>query len=546
MLWIRRHALEEDQDLNLDVFQLVMDQLQQQDADLCALASSSRKLRSLAFLRLFCRCKVDTTQPGPHDPPQGICSYVRHITQPGRLDQDGDLLRFETLLGQFPSLNSVTLKPFRGKLPWDILKACLVRSHLISLTIDLRHNVLDGPLYPQDDIADTPTSLRTFTLTSTVWREWGKCRLPYRRLHPADMRPFFDFERACITGIVLNMRSTVVSLSLPIESAPILAMAEVSWPCLRDLSLHGRFLDVEHASSLQHLLPAVPSLRSLSVLAGRIWDGETLGRYLVLPEPSSASSLPPLSSASNSSLTSGPHSEERSERATSLPPMLSELRSLTIAFPHPDDGIFSLSMPFLTHLSVRDRPWIYHQLPYGFNVSCGPLGKYWAVPLLSSEESLSVLQRMDLSCLTSLELALPRLEHLELHRYRELEDREGLNLPVTDRVEHTHIAQLLSAAKTLRTLRLNLDFPEDHQAYCANQEKRDEWLVLFRERGPEIVEIVATSCPRLEHVALLYHGYEGGTWAEFHPQRCAEPRFVLDDTREHLDEEPLQREWESM
>ena len=133
----------------------------------------------------------------------------------------------------------------------------------------------------------------------------------------------------------------------------------------------------------------------------------------------------------------------------------------------------------------------------------------------------------------------------------------------------THIARLLSAATTLRTLRLNLDFHEDHQAYCAHRGKRDAWLKLFRdERGPEIVEIVAEACPRLEHVALLYHGWEGATWAEFHPQRCAEPRFVLDYTREHLyvpvcpclprirvrsadvrhvcrDQEPCIREWES-
>ena len=254
---------------------------------------------------------------------------LRHITQSGRLDQDGDLLRFETLLGQFPSLNSVTLKPYRGKLPWDILKACLVRSHLLSLTIDLRHNVLDGPLYPQDDIADTPISLRTFTLTSTVWREWGKCRLPYRRLHPADMRPFFDFERACITGIVLNMRNTVMSLSLPIESAPILAMAEVSWPCLRHLSLHGRFLDVEHASSLQHLLPAIPSLRTLSILAGRIRHLGTRGRHPILPKPSSSviSVSAPLM-ASNSSSTGYPGTGERPAREPSPLPFLSDLRSL--------------------------------------------------------------------------------------------------------------------------------------------------------------------------------------------------------------------------
>ncbi|PIL27947.1 hypothetical protein GSI_09982 [Ganoderma sinense ZZ0214-1] len=220
-------------------------------------------------------------------------------------------------------------------------------------------------------------------------------------------------------------------------------------------------------------------------------------------------------------------------------------------------------MPHLTHLSLRDHPRVYHQLSYGYNVRDGPEGRSWAAPLLSPDEALSLLQRMDLSRLTSLELvyiapdadsdnallshiaqALPKLEHLELHRYRGL---EGPNRPRTDRVQHIHIARLLSTAKTLRTLRLNLDFHEDHQAYCANRRKRDAWLALFRdERGPEIVEIVAASCLQLEYVALLYHGYAGATWAEFHPQRCAEPRFVLDNTGGHLDSEECIREWESM
>ena len=65
--------------------------------------------------------------------------------------------------------------------------------------------------------------------------------------------------------------------------------------------------------------------------------------------------------------------------------------------------------------------------------------------------------------------------------------------------------------------------------------KRAAWLALLHDTlGPTIVEIVAEACPALEHVALLYHGCEGATWAEFHPRRCAEPRFVLDDMGGHL------------
>ena len=96
------------------------------------------------------------------------------------------------------------------------------------------------------------------------------------------MRPLSDFEHACLTGILLKTSDTVQSLSLPMESAPILAMAELSWPRLQDLPLHGRFLDALYASSLQYLLLSLPSLRSLSILAGRLWS---VGRQPILPEP---------------------------------------------------------------------------------------------------------------------------------------------------------------------------------------------------------------------------------------------------------------------
>ncbi|KAM5536451.1 hypothetical protein V8D89_009887 [Ganoderma adspersum] len=565
----RKTSLE---DLNLDVFQLVADQLQQQDASLRGLVSSSRKLRSLAFSRFFARCRVDITKPGPHDPPEAICSHVRHLTHCGPLNQEGDLLRFETLLDQFPLLSSVTLEHSKGRLPWVIFKACLVRSRLVSLTVDLGFYDLAVPVHPQDDIAATPISLQTFTWTTTVWREWVNCKPSYRVPYfHVDMRSKFDFERACITGLILKMCDTVKSLSLPMESAPILAMAEVSWPCLQDLSLHGRFLDVAHVSSLQHLLPVLPSLRNLCIMAGRPWSLGSLGRHPILPKPPTSTStssslleqLPLTPATVSAEPSSSGIAQEHSEREPSPPPPLSELRSLTIAFPDPDDDLFSLPMHNLTHLSLRDHPRVYHRLAYSYTVPDGPEGRGWAAPLLSQDEALALLQRMDLSNLTSLELAyiapvagsddallsyiaqaFPKLEHLELHRYRSLAGRDR---PLTDRVQHTKIAQLLSAAKTLRTLRLNLDFHEDHQAYCAHLRKREAWLALFRDTlGPTIVEIVAESCPRLEHVALLYHGCHGATWAEFHPQRCAEPRFVLDYMGGHLDSETCIREWETL
>ncbi|PIL28943.1 hypothetical protein GSI_08990 [Ganoderma sinense ZZ0214-1] len=331
-----------------------------------------------------------------------------------------------------------------------------------------------------------------------------------------------------------------------------------------------RMFDSEHAASLQYLLPSLSSLKKLSILAGR-FPLRPL-RYPILPsssippsatlqgasiprpsDPSGCSSLPASSTAPASTNPSA-----ASEHGMSPTPLLSELRSLAIAYPDPEDRLFSLSLPNLRHLSLRDQPRVYHRLTAdGLPIVDGPEGVTWPAPLLSPEECLSILRRMDLSLLTSFELvymahqpgeddelllyiaeSLPRLEHLELHRYRGVRSQMRKT-----RVDHMHIAQLLSTLTSLVTLRLNLDFHDDHQAYCAAPWERERWFPLFKTRGFEIVDLLQASCPHLEHVALLYHGDPAATWAEFHPQRCAEPRFVLDYTKDHVDSEPCPREW---
>ena len=84
--------------------------------------------------------------------------------------------------------------------------------------------------------------------------------------------------------------------------------------------------------------------------------------------------------------------------------------------------------------------------------------------------------------------------------------------------------------KSLRWLRLNLDFHEDHGPYCADWDVRDAWFTkLTGEIGWRIVETLEKHCPLLQSVELLYHTISTSTWAEFHPCRCADPRFVLDD-----------------
>ena len=96
----------------------------------------------------------------------------------------------------------------------------------------------------------------------------------------------------------------------------------------------------------------------------------------------------------------------------------------------------------------------------------------------------------------------------------------------------TPIAKILARARSLRTVRLNLDFYNDPGSYCHSSSHRERWLETLRTKvGPKILRIMQAGCPSLEHVAILYHGCPSSIWVEFHPDpsRCtgAEPRFVM-------------------
>ena len=97
-----------------------------------------------------------------------------------------------------------------------------------------------------------------------------------------------------------------------------------------------------------------------------------------------------------------------------------------------------------------------------------------------------------------------------------------------------HIAHILKRIKSLRTIHLNLDFHDDHGPYCFSEGVRHAWFEVFRhERGPAIVNILQ-ECSLLDYVGLLYHGLPHSTWVEFHPARCAKPRFVLEYDSAHM------------
>ncbi|KAI0719819.1 hypothetical protein C8T65DRAFT_736375 [Cerioporus squamosus] len=176
------------------------------------------------------------------------------------------------------------------------------------------------------------------------------------------------------------MNETVERLlsSLPMESAPLLAMAEVPWSRLRELTLQGNYVNAAHTISVPAFLRHVPHLRKLHILASRLSD---------VPR------APTLGCAA-----SGPTSVV-SDRALSPSTAFSALRSLTIADPDPEDDIFSVHFPSLTQLSLCDWHRQYHRLSYSRRHQ-PPTQRL----ILTSIECLSILKRMGTLSLRIIEL----------------------------------------------------------------------------------------------------------------------------------------------
>ncbi|KAI1792803.1 hypothetical protein LXA43DRAFT_317011 [Ganoderma leucocontextum] len=254
-------------------------------------------------------------------------------------------------------------------MPWPAWRACLSNPRIKSLSYDAGLYDLAIQPFPLDEVEAAAVSLKKFSYTTTMWREWTNGVAVVRgALRPISMRPLFAFEQQCLSAIVLKMSHSATSLTLPMESAPLLPMAELAWPYLQELNLRGRFLCSDQVSYLKLLLPSMPSLRKLSILAAR---SSKVGRPAFFPQTSPypsrhntqrrRSSSSRSSSSSDSSSSSSSSDSEPSLSLSDLerdpgpgsPDLLIQLRSLEIAFPDPEDGIFSFTMPNLTRLSLE-------------------------------------------------------------------------------------------------------------------------------------------------------------------------------------------------
>ena len=303
-----------------------------------------------------------------------------------------DVEGFVVMLNNFPNIVQITLTS-SSITPWDILKHCISHPSITSIMYNKSDMFAICEPPTGDEFARTPIPLSHFAYVETVWREiwqqlWG-------------VRPVVQFTREAkwLAALVPNMAETIQHLDIPMETAPIPRMTEISWPKLLTLTIRGRYLSEAQAESLPAFLSTLPRLQKLSV---SIFRRKPLVRPPILGQVASPSTV------------------------------LAGLRSLTVAYPDPADAIFSVDTTRLTHLSLRDWPRYYYNLSYDRWYWTG-----WNRPILTSAECLSILKRMDMPDLSSLELVYladangsdddllvyvtdtyPHLAHLELHRYR--------------------------------------------------------------------------------------------------------------------------------
>ena len=295
----------------------------------------------------------------------------------------------------FPALRSVSFRCTLKLAHMDLMKKCLANNSLLSVEFTPTVRWTGGHPDPRVDSPYPPNiSITHLKHAPSVWRE------TVSGMERRNMSAEIAIESHCLALITLGIAPTAEIIELPMESAPVARMSELAWPRLRELSLTGRYYLRSQSTTLPRLLSRMPDLRKLAIRVAQ-------PHALRLPRAPILGHRP------------------------SIPVKLPGLRTLILAYPDPEDAIFSVSATNISHLSLRDWPrYYFHQ---------DLLSQYdlerWASQLLSSSECLRILQRMSLHYLEKLELVyhadhadeallhyiastFPCLAHLELHRYR--------------------------------------------------------------------------------------------------------------------------------
>ena len=200
--------------------------------------------------------------------------------------------------------------------------------------------------------------------------------------------------------VLEKLYGSVERLTLSSEAAPIWAMAEWTWPHLRELKLTGERWEEPRTPFVSHFAN-MPHLREvafdLAVVRGHLMEA------------------PPF--------------WPRGHRATF--PWL-DLTHLSLSHPHPEDEVFAHLPPTLQSLSLCCRP---HKAEKLLLDGMGSIPHRYKYLVLDSSDMLDILRRCRTPHLVHLELeyntggrehallchlatTFPRLTSLQIHRYR--------------------------------------------------------------------------------------------------------------------------------
>lgn len=400
-----------------------------------------------------------------------------------------------------PLVRSVAFTGAGMGIPWKALETCLRFPQVKAIKFTDSSPFTFVSPFPTDAISAC-SGLEELSYTTPLTPQ-----LHYMLERQTTLGKICTLERACLSSMVLGMNSAARSLVLPMRTAPLGGMAKLDWPALQSLTLRGSFrtdADLWNTEYLPSLFRHTPNLRRLNITAAL--PTTTSIRCLVL--------------------------------GCKAPPVvgLEGLRSLTIAYPDPNDAIFSTPFPGLTNLSLRDWPRHYDVVSHKYYYDS------WRSPILSSMETLSILSRLRAPSLLTLELvysadeadddlltlitrSFPKLRHLELHRYRqssgEAVDYVRVSISTArclcvlpGRLQQ-RIARTVSEIPTLVTLRLHLDFQDDPgEANDTDVDYRvlKQWRAQLSNIGWAVMDMLSERCPLLEGVALLYRGQPPAMW----------------------------------
>ncbi|KAI0350392.1 hypothetical protein OH77DRAFT_1463738 [Trametes cingulata] len=419
--------------LNQDVLLEIIEELQR-TKDLGSLSLTCRWLRDLCQPVLFSRTFVQSTflQKAFHRvfPAQSIWLHIRELTFLGAFRQsygssvhpgypyDEVASWLQDAFQQMPRLEAVVIRGTKNLgVPCLVLKSILGAPHLRSFK--LAEPVAREEFLASDDLR--------FTITSSL-RHFSYINLDYYRLHPRCSQ----VEVQLVVSVLEQASESLVTLVLPCE--PTLSFerfAARSWRNLRTLSLTGERPSQPSDQPLISLLSRMPSLQTLSL--------EIASSVGVDPEPV----WPAWFDAS-------------------FP--WPDLRSLSIAFPHAEDQIYSHFPPSLS--SLRLCCWPRHYVHQSWPELESPEVLRWRSPILGASGLLPILSRCASSHLDELDVeykqdgdevkvlqaltgVFPNVTTLTLYRYRTLGAHD---------IDVVELSRVLAAFKRLRILRVHLDF----------------------------------------------------------------------------------------